>query len=99
MTAHRCVAWSATGAALGLAIVAHAQDPLTQLATDPSGVQVFTDLLSGGGLPAVLALLGWLAGRWGGVPVVLRMSDEDRRLLKRFLPKDDDDSDNPSPRT
>lgn len=97
-SAHRCLVWAAGGGALGLALVARAQDPVAVApAADPGSLSLLVDLIQGGGLPAVLALFGWLAGR-GGVPVVIRLSDEDRRLLRRLRPqppKPDDDSDHP----
>jgi len=84
----RCLTWAASGLALGVAAVAHAQDAVVAevLATESSLV---VELVRTGGLPAVLAALGWLLGR-GGIPlrveptrVVLELAPEDRALLGR----------------
>lgn len=65
--------------------LAWAQEPTTVVATasDPT-MQLVVDLLKGGGLPGVLALVAWWArGQLGaGIPVVVRLSDDDRRLLR-----------------
>lgn len=94
---HRCLTWALGGLLLGLAVVAHGQDPTdVAVLADPGSLSLLVDLVSGGGLPAILALLGWAVGRWGGVPVVLRLHDDDRRLLRRSLGRHDpDDSDHP----
>ena len=95
-----CVIGALLGALVGVAAVAHAQDPTDVVAlADPSGLSTLVELVSGGGLPAVLAILGWLAGRWGGIPVApltitVVLSPEDRAELKRArraLEKADDD--------
>lgn len=103
-----CVIGALIGALVGLAAVAHAQDPTDVVAlADPSGLSTLVELVSGGGLPAVLAVLGWLAGRWGGIPVApltitVQLSPEDRAELKRArraLEREaQDDSDDPPPR-
>lgn len=94
--AHRCLTWALGGLLLGLAVVARGQDPTdVAVLADPTSMALLIDLLSGGGLPAVLALLGWAAHRWGGLPVVLRLHDDDRRLLRRLGRPDPDDSDHP----
>ncbi len=106
----RCTVGALLGALVGVAAVAHAQDPADVVAlADPSGISTLVELVSGGGLPAVLAVLGWLAGRWGGIPVApltitVQLSPEDRAELKRArraLERADDDrsdSDDPAPR-
>lgn len=102
-----CTLGALLGLVVGLAAVAHAQDPTDVVAlADPSGLSTLVELVSGGGLPAVLAVLGWLAGRWGGIPVApltitVQLSPEDRAELKRArraLEKADDDSEDPPPR-
>jgi hypothetical protein len=99
---HRCVAWAGSGALLGLAWNAWAQaDPTVpaEALTDP-GLHTLVELLQGGGLPAVVAILGWLAGRWGGVPLVVSLHADDRALLERAsrrMAKALEDDDTPSP--
>ena len=82
---HRCMGGAVMGLVLGLATVAHAQGAVdlvpsvTPPQTDPSTALMLA-LLQAGGLPAALALLGWLLGR-GGIPLHVRLSDDDRKLL------------------
>ena len=80
----RCGAGAGTGLVLGLATVAHAQGsdlvpPVGVAPADPSTI-LLLQLLQAGGLPAALALMGWLLGR-GGIPIHVRLSDDDRKLL------------------
>lgn len=101
----RCLSWSGVAAVLGFAIVAHGQDPAQAAASagDPA-VSTLIDLVSGGGLPAVLALLAWWArGALGaGVPLVVQLHPDDRALLRKGIRAieraDNDDSDDPTPR-
>lgn len=91
----KCTAWAVAGAVLGVAVVAWGQDtaPSTGAAAADPTIPVLIELIKGGGLPTVLALLGWLASK-GGIPVVIRLSDEDRRAIRKLRPKPDpDDSD------
>ena len=81
----RCVQTASLGAVLGFAAVAHAQGA-AELAPvgvsspgDPSTV-LMLQILQAGGLPAALALVGWLVGR-GGIPLHISLSDHDRALL------------------
>lgn len=83
---HRCIGWAALGATLGIAVVAWGQEsgmapPVAQAATDPTAA-LLSQLLAGGGLPAVLAALGWWLGR-GGLVLTVRLHDDDRRLFDR----------------
>ena len=97
-----CVVGPLLGALLGVAATAYAQDAVAPpVATDPTADLVL-HLLQGGGLPAVLALLGW----WGrgllasGIPVRLELHPEDRaevRRLRRALDRADT-PDEPPPR-
>lgn len=85
MGLHRCAGGAVMGLVLGLATVAHAQGAVELVPsiappqTDPSTALMLA-LLQAGGLPAALALLGWLLGR-GGIPLHVRLSDDDRTLL------------------
>lgn len=81
----RCIRSASLGAVLGFAAVAHAQGA-AELAPvgvsspgDPSTV-LMLQILQAGGLPAALALVGWLVGR-GGIPLHISLSDHDRALL------------------
>lgn len=92
MTHVRCAVWAVAGAILGFALVVWGQEPGSNTgagAVDPS-IPVLIELIKGGGLPTVLALLGWLASK-GGIPVVIRLSDEDRRAIRKLRPKADPD--------
>lgn len=85
MAIHRCAAGASVGLVLGLATVAHAQgatDLVSQAsaATSDPSTMLLLQFLQAGGLPAALALLGWLLGR-GGIPLHVRLSDDDRKLL------------------
>lgn len=82
--AHPCTRYAAMGLGLGLAATAWAQDPVSAGVTpvDPS-MALLLDLIRGGGLPAVLAVVGWWVGRGGGVKVTVELSEVDRRLLRR----------------
>jgi hypothetical protein len=77
----RCLIWGAWGLALGVAAVAHAQDLPLEAGAPPA--DLLTQVLSGGGLPVVLAWGFFQIGRTG-IPVVIKLSDEDRRLLETF---------------
>lgn len=83
---HRCLGWALTGVVLGLAVVAWGQETgvgpsVGAQAGDPTAA-LLSQLLAGGGLPAVLAALGWWLGR-GGLVLTVRLHDDDRRLLDR----------------
>lgn len=72
-----------------LVAVALAQEavPVTVPAvTDPLAAALLA-VLQGGGLPAVLALAAWWVrgALASGVPVTVRLSDEDRTLLRRLM--------------
>ena len=41
------------------------------------------ELLKAGGLPGVVGMVGWWLGRGGGITLTVRLSDEDRRILRR----------------
>lgn len=75
----RCVVWAASGALLGASYTAWAQDPtaVAPLAVDPS-TALLLDLLRAGGLPGVLAFLGFAISRLGPptLRVVLVREDE-----------------------
>lgn len=86
----RCVAWGVSGLLIGLAVTAYAQEgPIAHQAMDPTGTEAILRLIQGGGLPAVFALLGWLAGRKGGIPVVLSLHADDRKLLEDLRRRED----------
>jgi hypothetical protein len=82
----RCLVTGCLGLVLGVAAVAHGQDAppptVTTQAIDP--LTGLLGLMQAGGLPAVLAGLGWLLGRGGGVPVTIQLHGDDRELLKRI---------------
>lgn len=69
--------------------VALAQDaPVPAPVTADPFAAALLALLQGGGLPAVLGLVAWWARgavASGGVPVIVRLSDDDRRLLERAV--------------
>ena len=85
MTIHRCIGWALAGAVLGVAVVAWGQEagmaPAPVQAADPT-TALLSQLLAGGGLPAVLAALGWWVGR-GGLVLTVRLHDDDRKLVER----------------
>lgn len=79
----RCVAYAIAGALTGCA--AYAQDAAPTVgATGELGALV--SVLDAGGLPAVLAVTGWMLGR-GGIPVTLQLSADDRNLLRGIARK------------
>lgn len=102
-----CVGWSIVGAVVGLAGVAWAQEasPSVAVASGDPTSDVLIRLLSGGGLPAVLAVVAWvLRGQLGhGVPIVVRLDPavvRELRLLRKAAqdrPADDSDDSTPSP--
>lgn len=102
-----CVRWSVVGAVIGLAGVAWAQEasPSVAVASGDPTSDVLIRLLSGGGLPAVLAVLAWvLRGQLGqGVPIVVRLDPtvvREIRLIRRAAqdrPADDSDDSTPAP--
>lgn len=65
--------------ALMIARVAFAQDGASVLA-DPTAM--IPDLVSAGGQPAALLLLGWLIFGRGGLTIGIKLSDADRAALK-----------------
>lgn len=81
----RCLRSALVAALVGLAWTAYAQDPApaTAAAMDPT-TGLLVGLLQGGGLPAVLAAVAWWArgAVASGIPVVVQLSDADRRLLE-----------------
>lgn len=96
-----CVVAPVAGVVLGLAATAYGQEAQPIVANDPT-IDALVHLLQGGGLPAVLALLGW----WGrgllasGIPVRIELHTEDRRelrLLRRALDRAET-PDEPPPR-
>lgn len=96
-----CIVGPLLGALLGVAASAYGQDAASNPAPDPT-VDVLVHLLQGGGLPAVLALLGW----WGrgllasGIPLRVELHDTDRtelRRIRRALERDET-PDEPPPR-
>lgn len=82
----RCLLGAVVGALVAVAAQAWAQEagvgpaPATVQA-DPTATLI-SQLLAGGGLPAVLAALGWWLGR-GGLVLTVRLHEDDRRLLDR----------------
>jgi hypothetical protein len=86
--AHPCLRWAFIGATLGLAWTSWAQgtDGAT-LATEAGAMDdgtIWIEVLKGGGLPAILAFLGFMAGRGGGVPIVVQLHPDDRKLVTRI---------------
>jgi hypothetical protein len=99
-----CVVGPIAGVVLGLAATAYAQESPGIVANDPT-VDAVVHLLQGGGLPAVLALLGW----WGrgllasGIPIRVELHTSDRaeiRRLRQALDRREDSGtpDDPPPR-
>jgi hypothetical protein len=81
----KCAAAAAVMAAFGVACAAYGQDAVAPLASaDPTGDMIAL-LVREGGLPVVLALIGWYARSIvvSGIPVTVRLSDEDRALLAK----------------
>lgn len=79
----RCGVWAVLGLVVGLAAVAYGADegaaaPATASTGDAA---ILLELVRSGGLPAVLAAVGWLLGR-GGIPVRIELSPADRELLE-----------------
>lgn len=97
---------AALAALVGVAAVAWGQEaaePVQAAATGDPVTDLVLRLVSGGGLPAVLALVAWWArGQLGaGVPVVLQLHPEDRaelRRIRRALERADDSDEPPPPR-
>jgi hypothetical protein len=60
--------------------------------SEPAEWHVLTELLRGGGLPAVLAMLAWWArGALGtGIPLVVSLHAEDRELLRSLRRRHED---------
>lgn len=83
---HRCIAWTLLGVATGCA--AYAQDTAVPASALGGSEAMLLELLRAGGLPAVLGFVGWMFSR-GGIPVVLRLSDEDRKLLEELAEERD----------
>lgn len=83
---HRCLVWTILGVVTGCA--AYAQDVAPAVAMSPSD-SFWLEVIRAGGLPAVLGMGGYFLSR-GGVPVVVRVSDEDRKLLERLADRDDE---------
>lgn len=89
---HRCGVWALAGLLTGCA--AYAQDAAPPAAVLAGGTDVWLlEVVRAGGLPAVLAVTGWMFGR-GGLPVtislgekplVVRLADEDRKLLENAV--------------
>lgn len=78
-----CARWLGLGAVLGLSAVAWAADPVVipEALADPV-LSWLVDLALRGGLPAILAVLGWWARGQVHEGIVVRLSDEDRALLR-----------------
>lgn len=99
-----CAAGGLGGLALGVAAVAYASstDPIAAAVSGDPTYDLIAHLVSGGGLPAVLAVLGWwLRGLLGsGLPITISFAEEDRRRIDRLLrhlDRDDSESDEPPP--
>lgn len=95
MKTHRCVGWALAAASLGVAWTAWAQDPVMASTSSDPLLDWAARLLQGGGLPAVLGALGWLAGRGSlQLPIsgslTLALHEEDRRLVRRLVRAIDD---------
>jgi hypothetical protein len=83
-----CIRWGIVGVGIGLSAVAFAQSPPDP--ADPT-TAILLHLLSTGGLPAVLGVAAWwLRGAIGaGIPVVVSISESDRRLIQALIEKQD----------
>lgn len=84
----RCLGWAALGVLVGLAISsARADDGAAAAASDPL-VELVMRLTDHNGLSVVLGVIAWWArGKFGaGIPVTVRLADEDRQLLARLVP-------------
>ena len=89
----RCVAYAVLGLLTGCA--AYAQDSGAPSVASADTTSLLFEAVRAGGLPSVLALMGWTLGR-GGIPITVQLSAEDRDLLKRiakYLAKAVDDRD------
>lgn len=75
----RCGVWAVLGLVVGLAAVAYADEGAAPAAAGDGALLL--ELARAGGLPAVLAGVGWLLGR-GGIPVRIELSPADRELLE-----------------
>ena len=108
----RCASWALAGALLGVAVVAYGQatgtspdavaDHGSAVAVADPTVAILSQLLAGGGLPAVLGLgAWWLRGQLGaGIPILVSLHPDDRRLLRRVIREvAQDDSDDSTPDT
>jgi len=80
----RCTGWALAGGLLGLAVTAYGQEaaiPVVPMA-DPA-TDLFLRLAQIGGLPTIAAYLAWQGRSLLQGGLVVRLSDEDRELLKR----------------
>lgn len=86
----RCIGLALVGVFVGVAANAYGQDaggvPLAApLAMDPTS-ELLTRLVAGGGLPAVLGLLAFFAGRGAlQLPVTVQLHVDDRKLMRSFI--------------
>lgn len=76
-----CLVWAVAGLCLGVAYNAWAEPP------NPETVQLDTvsQIMNGSGqigLPAVLAVIGWLLGRGG---ITVKLSESDRELMRSCI--------------
>jgi hypothetical protein len=76
-----CAAWALAGAALGLG-VAHAQDVAAVPATGDAGLDLALRAAASLGLPGVAASVAWWLRGVLSAGLTVRLSDEDRELLR-----------------
>jgi hypothetical protein len=81
-----CFTWPLLAAILGLALSAYAQGAPTDAGAVPDWATI---LASGGPLPLALAVIAWMAGRHGGVPVTLtvQFAPEALQALRDLKPE------------
>jgi hypothetical protein len=102
-----CLRWSIAAALVGVAAAAYSQTAADVSVAPVGSGDPLADLLvrvvSGGGLPAVLALLAWWArGPLAhGLPVTVQLHPDDRAELRRWrrelVQRQEPDSDDPTP--
>jgi p-aminobenzoyl-glutamate transporter AbgT len=78
--AHRCVKWGLSGFLLTLAWQAWAQDGAVMI--DPT-TSIVVELVKGGGLPAVVGLIAYFAGRGNGFTLTIGIAQPAMALLER----------------
>lgn len=81
----RCLAFATCGVLLGASVNAWAQAVPPVVPVDLGLPAWLVSLLQIGGLPAVVGALAFVLGR-GGLSITVRLSDDDRTLLRSLQP-------------